>query len=315
MDDTLFFKNLLEKHKDLVEMSTKKKYTFIVPLAKYITPNMLIRNFYDNHVFYQCDYDPKMYVNLNGRVLEFKNNQFQTFLGFKRQMTFNVIEELMREIMNNVYTKVIYIDNVIDETVYNQSSSVTSNLSKKDTMKRYNNKDDYVKYFGNLVRLNDELKEIEYNLKELIDKLQNNYILIKGHVHTYYKYYQELVSEFRTYLSSKLSKYKLDDAFNTIIHELTESLVFNKIYQFLFLNLKQFNVDEEAELKVKMNNLKNDFSFSIYKLDSVFNECKFRSAVAEIKKISSCSTPFEKFVRTYFFNSILNYKFLKFKNF
>jgi hypothetical protein len=296
MDDSLFFKNLLEKHKDLVETAIKKKYTFIVPLSKYITPNMLIRSFYDNHTFYQSDYDSRMNVNLNGRVLEFKKDQFQTFLGFKRTMTFNIIEELMREVANNVYMKVIYIDNVIDETVYNQNSSISSTTSKKDMIRRFSNKDEYVKFFSNLVKSNEELKEVEVNLKELIDKLQNNYILIKGHVHTYYKYYQELVNEFRTYLSVKMGKYKMDETFNIIIHELSESLVYNKIYQFLFLNLKQFNVDEEAELKIRMENLKGDFSFTIYKLDSVFNECKFKSAINEIKKLSNLNSPFEKLV-------------------
>jgi hypothetical protein len=296
MDDSLFFKCLLEKHKDLVETAIKKKYTFIVPLSKYITPNMLIRSFYDNHTFYQSDYDSRMNVNLNGRVLEFKKDQFQTFLGFKRTMTFNIIEELMREVANNVYMKVIYIDNVIDETVYNQNSSVSSTTSKKDMIRRFSNKDEYVKFFSNLVKSNEELKEVEVNLKELIDKLQNNYILIKGHVHTYYKYYQELVNEFRTYLSVKMAKYKMDETFNIIIHELSESLVYNKIYQFLFLNLKQFNVDEEAELKIRMENLKGDFSFTIYKLDSVFNECKFKSAINEIKKLSNLNSPFEKLV-------------------
>lgn len=296
-DDTLFFKNLIEKNKDLVEMAAKKKYTFMVPLAKYIAPNMLTRSFYDNHTFYQCDYDPKIYINLNGKVLELKNNQFVTFLGFKRTMSFNAIEELMREVLINVHMKVIYIDNVIEEQVYNQNSSASTIVSKKEVIKRYNNKDDYVKYFYNLVKANDELKEVEQALKELIDKLQNNYILIKGHVHTYYKYFQELVNDFRSFLTLKLAKYRMDESFSTIVHELTESLVFNRIYKFLFSNIVQFNTDEEADLKIKMNNLKSDFSFTIYKLDTIFNECKFKNAINEIKKISNFQTPFEKMVR------------------
>jgi hypothetical protein len=296
MDDILFFKNLIEKNKDLVEIAAKKKYTLIVPLSKYITPNMLTRSFYDNHTFYQCEYDHKMYINQNGKVLEFKNNSFQTFLGFKRQMVFNIIEELMREVGNNNYLKVIYIDNVIDETVYNQNTTTTNQSNKKDVIKRYNNKDDYVKYFNNLIKANEDLKEVDQALNSLIDKLQNNYILIRGHVHTYYKYYQELVFEFKNFLNFKLTKFKLDESFSIIIQELCESLIFNKINAFLILKLKQINSDDEAELKIKMNNLKNDFSFTIYKLDSVYNECKFKLAINEIKKLSNCVAPFEKMV-------------------
>src|SRR5689334_5309839 len=97
--EELFFKILNEKHKDLVEIAAKKKFIFFTPQPKYITPNMLTRNFYDNHTFYQCEYDEKMYINLNARVIEVnKNNQFRTFLGFKQQMNFNIVEESMREV-------------------------------------------------------------------------------------------------------------------------------------------------------------------------------------------------------------------------
>ena len=77
--DELFFRFLTDKNNDLLQMAAKKKYTFMVPLPKCIPANMLIRNFYDNHTFYQCDYDENMHINLNGRVLEVKNNQFQTY--------------------------------------------------------------------------------------------------------------------------------------------------------------------------------------------------------------------------------------------
>ena len=293
MED-LFFKVLNEKNKDLLEIASKKKYTFMVPLSKFITPNMLIRPFYDNHTFYASEYDDKIHINLNGRALEYKNNQFQSYIGFKKQMNFNIIDESMREI-NNCYIKVIYIDNIIDETVYN-STNIILNPNKKETLKRFNNKEDYVKYFNNLLKSNDELKEIDIALNELIERMQNNYILMKNHVHTYSKYFQELGSDFRLFVGNKLSKFKIDESFNLIIYELTESLVFNKIYQFLYFNIKQFNIDDEAEIKSKMNLLKNDFSFTLYKLDSIFNECKFKNAVNEIKNINKFSTPFEKLV-------------------
>jgi len=54
----------------------------MVPPSKCITSNMLNRNFYDNHTFFQSEYDSRMYVNMNGRVLELKQEtKFQTYLG------------------------------------------------------------------------------------------------------------------------------------------------------------------------------------------------------------------------------------------
>ena len=294
-EDALFFKILSEKNKDLLDIAIKKKYTFMVPAAKFITPNMLTRTFYDNHTFYECEYDPKYQINLNGKVIEIKNNQFNTYLGFKKAMSFNSIEESFKEFHNSLL-KIIYIDNVVDETVYNQNSTSVGSAVKKEILKKFNSREEYVKFFNNLIKTQSDLKDVDIALKELINRLENNYILIKNRVHTYYKYFQELVSDFKVYLTSKLIKYKIDDNFETIVHELTESLVFNKLHSFIYLNLKQFNADEEADLKIKMNNLRSDFSFAIYKLDNVYNECKFKSAIAEIKKISSLMTPFEKLV-------------------
>jgi hypothetical protein len=80
---------------------------------------------------------------------------------------------------------------------------------------------------------------------------------------------------------------------------MTESLIFSKIHQFLYNNIQQFNVEEEADLKLKINNIKSDFSFTYYKLEPMFNECKFKSAIFEIKKISNVFIPFEKIVKNY----------------
>jgi hypothetical protein len=265
---------------------------------------MLIRNFYDNHTFYQCEYDPNIFINLNGKVLEFKNKQFVTYLGFRNILNFNVIDEGMRQINNEIQIKVINLDNVIDENFYNQISSGPSTSSKKDNLKRQSNKDDYTKYFSSLIKNNEDLKEVEVVLKELVDKLQNNFILIKGHVETYKLNYQKLVNEFNDYLNGKLSKFKQDDSFNTIIKELTESLIFSKLYQFLYMNIKNFNADDEIELKNTINSLKSEFNFTMppHKLDAIFNECKFKNAIAELKKINGLHAPFEKIV-----NDIITY--------
>ena len=187
-EDALFFKILTEKNKDLLDIAIKKKYTFMVPSAKFITPNMLNRTFYDNHTFYECEYDPKYQINLNGKVIEIKNNQFNTYLGFKKPMTFNSIEESFKEFHNSLL-KIIYIDNVVDETVYNQNSTSAGSSIKKEILKKFNSREEYVKFFNNLIKTQVDLKDVDIALKELINRLENNYILIKNHVHTYYKYF------------------------------------------------------------------------------------------------------------------------------
>ena len=93
-----------------------------------------------------------------------------------------------------------------------------------------------------------------------------------------------------------MSKYKSDDSFNTIIFELAESLIFNKIYSYLFNNLKSFNSEDESSLKQKFNSFKNEFSFSSYQVDQMFNLCKFKASIEELNKLPYCFTTFEKMV-------------------
>jgi len=97
-------------------------------------------------------------------------------------------------------------------------------------------------------------------------------------------------------LLNKLQKYKLDDNFPLVIYELCESLVFDKLFSFLHLNISRFNNDEELIFKNKIQNYKNEFSFQSFGLDSLFNNCKFKGAISEFKKIATVATPFEKLV-------------------
>lgn len=98
-------------------------------------------------------------------------------------------------------------------------------------------------------------------------------------------------------MSTKLAKFKSDDTFLVIISELAESLIFNKIYSYLFNNLKVFNLEEETSLKQKFNSYKTEFSFASYQLDQIFNQCKFKSAILELNRLAFCFTPFEKMVK------------------
>jgi hypothetical protein len=95
---------------------------------------------------------------------------------------------------------------------------------------------------------------------------------------------------------NKLNKFRTDDGFNVVINELAESLVFSKLHQYLYFSLQQFNADSEEELRGKIITMRNDFSFNQYKLDPIFNEIKYKASIAEFKKISTVTIPFEKLV-------------------
>lgn len=134
---------------------------------------------------------------MNGKAIELSStNHFQTYLGFKKNMTFNVIEQVKMELLSDV-ASIVYIDNVIDENYYTQTNTSDSLSSKKDIIKRCSSKDEYITTFGNLVRKNEDLKEIDIMLADLCDKLQNNYIFIKNHTATFSRFFKELGQEFR----------------------------------------------------------------------------------------------------------------------
>lgn len=205
-DDKLFFKFLEERNMDLFQTAVRKKYTFLVPSAKYLSSNMLTRHFYDNHTFYQCEYDPTLMVSLCGKVMQIQNGcQFNTFLGFKKEMQFNNIDEVNKVVslpgsgsQGSTMIKYVKIDNIIDENSYNPMISHRETVTKgKDILKRFSSKEEYLTYFKLMIKKNPELNEVESLLNDIEEKLKNNYILIKNHVKTYAMYFQQEGVNFR----------------------------------------------------------------------------------------------------------------------
>ncbi len=138
--EELFFKELFEKQGDILLLMMKKKYYLLVPPTKCITANMLTTQFYENHCFYQCEYDDRTYLNLLGKVIELNNNTFQTHLGFKRLMYFNIIDESILEAMPNV--QIIHIDNIIDESMYQTVISSSASIYKKEMLRKCPSKEE-----------------------------------------------------------------------------------------------------------------------------------------------------------------------------
>lgn len=217
-DNRFFFKTLEDKYAELLKTAVKKKYVFLIPSYKFVTPNMQNKYFYESHIFYQCDYDTSLFVSLNGRVLEHTANSFNTFLGFKKQMKFNVEEELYQEVniqglSSSPSVKVLYIDNVIDESCYNTGVGLNSGTqSKKDSLTQMNTKEEYLAYYANYSKTNVELKELTTLLTEITDKMINNYILIKNHTQNYAMHFQQEFNPFKQVSKTILSYYFYLDA-------------------------------------------------------------------------------------------------------
>lgn len=297
-DDKLFYKTLEEKYHEILKVAVKKKYIFLVPSFKYVTQNMLNKSFFENHTFYQCEYDSSLFISLQGKVLKFENNAFKTYLGHKKEMVFNVVEELYKEVniqglTINPTIKAMSIDNVIDESCYNTTNINVNNNFKKEAFVRFNTKEEYKNFYKNYFKSNPtEYKEIETALNELAEKLINNYILIKNYVPVYAMHFQQESNPFKKLLESKFEKFKSDQNFLLIINELAETLIFEKMFSYIYYNLKQFNKAEEDQLKLKIKNM--EFNFTNYNLDKIYNECKFTQTIEEFRKISNYQTIFEK---------------------
>ena len=97
-------------------------------------------------------------------------------------------------------------------------------------------------------------------------------------------------------MMSRLIKFKVDETYNLIIYELAESIVFSRIYPLIYFNVKTFNYEEENLLRTRLNQAKNEFTFTTFNIDPLINQCKFSSALLEIRKLPFLSAPFEKLV-------------------
>ena len=97
-------------------------------------------------------------------------------------------------------------------------------------------------------------------------------------------------------MANRLIKFKVDESYNMIVNELAESLIFNRIYPFIYYNIKNFNFEEETQLKTKFNQAKSEFTFTTFNVDPIINLCKFNTSLQEIRKLPFLSAPFEKLV-------------------
>jgi hypothetical protein len=81
---------------------------------------------------------------LQGRVLELNNNTFQTHLGYKRAMYFNILDETIMENIPNV--QITHIDNIIEDSMYQTVISSSASIYKKEMLRKCQSKEEYVSH-------------------------------------------------------------------------------------------------------------------------------------------------------------------------
>lgn len=194
MDEKTFFKVLEEKYSELLKVCLKKSpcYHVYLPPYKYLSPNMLNKGFYENHIYCRSEYNPSLLISLNGKVLSHNQSDesLQTFIGFKKPLKFGLFGEVQREVnvvgsSSAQLITVINIDNVIDENSYNSNiSKGGKDKNQGDKLIKMSTKEEYLAYYKSL-QTSSEFREVEIRLQESTKRLINDYILMKGHESSY----------------------------------------------------------------------------------------------------------------------------------
>ena len=287
-DKDHFLKLLNEKFVDLQKIAIKNKYKVFIPLKKFITDTMLTENFYSNHIFYVSKYDDSMYINLNGKVLKYEHPKFTSVLGWKKKIEFQIKDQF-----NTSYDlSCIAIDNVCDETGFNESGGISTLSKGTDIIKKCKDTDEYIKHYSNIEKLNPDYAEAVSKLNHFVDLMMNNYIFMKGHEDfysfTFLNEARNITEAFKVAL-----KAKDDPVILTTVSELVDTLIFAQMYDFLFGSLVTFHKEEQELFIAKTKELPNKFDLT-NGVDEAYKDCKFEKAGELLKQISKYRSIFEK---------------------
>lgn len=294
MQSDPFLDTLKITFKDLYTTIKKKNYIILCPPKKYVTESMLTETFYVNHICYISKYNESMYVNLNGRVLQYQHPKLKSYLGWKKTMEFTIKEESRDSEGVTMYM----IDNVCDDTNYNITTFSNKDV-KTNTggIKRCNTAKEYIEYYRTVESINEDYKSAVEDLDLCIKILRNNYVFMRGQEQFYIMSLCEEVRPIQDKIKTALSKSKPDEnLLNTVVTELSDSLIYTKLYDFIMGNLIEFYKNEETEIKKKMKELPNKFELSTLGVDSCYKDLKFEKAIEKISDITKYKNIFEKVV-------------------
>ena len=289
-EDTTFFGKLHKSFPDLEKLIIERKYIVLEPKKKLIAANALTKNFYYNHIFYKCPYDPSLYINLNGKVLKYEHPKFTSYLGWKndKEMILTI-----KDSFNSMSSDItcFQLDNVCDEINYTETKSILKNnqLQKKSNMKQY------IDYNEELLK-NEQYKKAHQRLTKFTKEMKTNYMFMKGYEDSYSSIFNKRFNKLVTKFTEVLRNPK--DEYNTIFsiaNELVDSLVFNDLYGYLFTKcLVKFNEEDEKKVKNKLKDFNSKYEWEGLKVDDIYHQCKFLSAIQFLDNISNYQTIFEK---------------------
>lgn len=289
-EDTTFFGRLHKSFPDLEKLIIERKYIVLEPKKKLIAANALTKNFYYNHIFYKCPYDPSLYINLNGKVLKYEHPKFTSYLGWKndKEMILTI-----KDSYNSMSSDItcFQLDNVCDEINYTETKSILKNnqLQKKSNMRQY------IDYNEELLK-NDQYKKAHQRLTKFTKEMKTNYMFMKGYEDSYSSIFNKRFNKLVTKFTEVLRNPK--DEYNTIFsiaNELVDSLVFNDLYGYLFTKcLVKFNEEDEKKVKIKLKDFNSKYEWEGLGVKEIYHQCKFLSAIQFLDNISNYHTIFEK---------------------
>ena len=95
-------------------------------------------------------------------------------------------------------------------------------------------------------------------------------------------------------MGNELRKLNMDESVIDIVkYELIDSLIFEKLYDFIFHNLQMFYEKEENEVRKKMQQ-SSQRKFEFVKENEPYRECKFKEPIEKLKELKTKKSLFEK---------------------
>jgi len=288
MEKNSFEEKLKHEYPNLLKKMEEKKYILLIPKKKLITDSsILTKRLYYNHIYFVDKYNEHLYINLNGKVLKYDHPKFTTYLGWPKDMVLTVLDSY-----NSSSNVLCYqIDNICDEFHYRVGQSI----SKDNQLKKFNTQTEYLRYYNNFLTINDNYKKSIERLEKFTNEMKMNYILVKGQEEKYSKIFRDRTLKLINRIRGNLSNPKDDNILvYDICAELVDSLIFNEIYNFLFEKLKEFNEEDEIEIKKILNENPLKYEWEGLKIEEIFSSCKFLNAIKRLDDISNYNTVFEK---------------------
>ncbi len=288
--EEIFDLHLHQNYPKLIDKMKAENLIVLMPLRKVITEQMLTLQFYGNHIYKISPYDENLFINLNGKVIKLNYPSFVPYLGWtKKDMKINIKESYKSEDGIQYYQ----IDNVFDEESYGTNTSSAKSEKMGEKLKRFSSMIEYIQNYQNLYEFifenfkkvkNEELNNFYYLMK-------NQYVIVKG----YEEYYAKNFSEQALIVYEAIKKaFTNSQAEEIIFVELTESLIFDKLYDYIFGYLIRNYKNEEAFIKNKLKENPNKFDLSTFEIDKAYRKCTFQAPIQFLSNLSDKKTVFEK---------------------